>query len=101
MVVRPPVCVPALPGAASCKRGLRYCTSAPSVNLGYVSTHDVEAVLRQLAERRAENLRERSAIAAETAAAVKAAKDAGIPITRIAKLAGLSRQRVHRMLHDE
>jgi methionine aminopeptidase len=66
-----------------------------------MSASDPEVRLRQLATRRAENLRERGAIAKETADAVRAARKAGMTVTRIAEVAELSRQRVHRMLRDE
>lgn len=45
-------------------------------------------------------VRERSAIAAETGAAVRAAKDTGMSVTRIAEVAGVSRQTVHDMLRE-
>lgn len=61
---------------------------------------EIEAKLRQLAKRRKEVAGERSRVTAETVAAVREARDAGIPVIRIARMAQLSRERVYRMLRD-
>jgi predicted transcriptional regulator len=60
----------------------------------------IEDTLRNLAERRAKVEAERHAIARERIAAVKAARNAGMSVTRIAEVGGLTRQSVHRMLRE-
>lgn len=61
---------------------------------------ETETWLIDLRFRRDNILRERSEVAAETQEAVRDANKAGVPKTKIAKLAGISRQTVHEMLKD-
>jgi DNA-binding phage protein len=62
------------------------------------SHDDIRAKLRTIGKRRAKVARERSEVAADTTRAVRAAREAGIPVAEIARLAGLSREAAYKVL---
>lgn len=88
----------ALRRAACLSTWLKVPSSAHRVNVGDVDVKKIEAELKRLADRREGVAKERSRVTAETTEVVKEARDAGMPVARIADVARLSRERVYRML---
>ncbi len=58
------------------------------------------ARLEQIARRRAKAERDRAQLATDTAAAIREARDAGVPMTDIARALGVSRQGAYDFLEQ-